>query len=261
MAKKASPIRVTVWNEFRHEQRNETVKSVYPQGMHVAIADGLRDQLGDAVVVRTATLDEPDHGLTDEVLAETDVLTWWGHGAHEEVRDDIVLRVHEAVMCGMGFIGLHSTHWSKVFKKLMGTICAIKWREAAEMERLWVVSPGHPITNGIGEYIELEHTEMYGELFDIPEPDELVFISWFEGGEVFRSGCCWRRGKGQIFYFRPGHETFPIYYNPEIQRVIANAVQYVARREGSPYEIFGAGEIKVPLSPIRSEHTVDQSIH
>lgn len=260
MASRLLPIRITVWNEFRHERSNQAVKAIYPEGIHSTIAAALRDQLGDDVTVRTATQDEPDHGLTDEVLNDTDVLIWWSHGGYLEVRDDIVEKVHEHVLGGMGFVALHSAHTSKIFRKLMGTSGGLQWREAAEKERLWCVSPGHPIADGIGKYIELEHTEMYGELFDIPEPDELVFISWFEGGEVFRSGCCWRRGKGHVFYFRPGHETFPIFHNPKIQKVIANGVKYVARCEGSPYSLLSSNASE-PLSPIGGKHTVDESIH
>src|SRR3712207_6117628 len=178
--------------------------------------------------VRTATLDEPEHGLTEEVLANTDVLTWWGHGAHREVQDEIVERVHKRVLDGMGLVVLHSGHFSKIFQRLMGTTCNLKWREANEKERLWVVSPGHPIVEGIGEYIEIEEEEMYGEHFDIPEPETLVFVSWFPGGEIFRSGCCYQRGAGKIFYFRPGHETHPTYYHQEVRRVSANGVRWAA---------------------------------
>ncbi len=219
-------IRVTVWNEFRHEKENDAVKSIYPNGMHEAIAAYLRQQPG--LAVRTATLDEPKHGLTEQVLAETDVLMWWAHGAHAEVQDEIVDRVQARILDGMGLIVLHSGHFSKIFKRMMGSSCALKWREVAEKERLWVVNPVHPITQGLGPYIELPHTEMYGEPFDIPTPDKLIFISWFAGGEVFRSGCTWTRGKGKIFYFRPGHETFPIFHNPEILKVIENAVRWAA---------------------------------
>jgi len=219
-----SEIRVTVWNEFVHEKTDEAVTAIYPDGMHTAIADYLTQQEG--LSVHTATLDEPEQGLSEEVLAETDVLTWWGHTAHEDVCDDVVDRVQERVLEGMGLIVLHSGHHSKIFKRMMGTSCNLLWREVAEKERLWVVNPAHPITRGLGRYIELPHTEMYGEPFDIPTPDKVIFISWFEGGEVFRSGCTWTRGKGKIFYFRPGHETFPIYYNPEILQVIENAVRW-----------------------------------
>ena len=231
-----SAIQVTVWNEYRHEKSNKEIAKLYPEGMHGAIAKHLRTQPG--MEVSTATLDEPEHGLTDDVLAATDVLTWWGHAAHAEVRDEIVEKVRQRVWEGMGLIVLHSGHFSKIFKSLMGTTCNLKWREIGEKERLWVVEPGHPIVDGIGEFIELEHTEMYGERFDIPQPDTQVFISWFPGGEVFRSGCCFHRGRGKIFYFRPGHETFPIYYHPDVLRVITNAVRWAAPGDG-PVPVFG----------------------
>lgn len=217
-------IKVTVWNEFRHEKQHERIAKVYPKGIHGAIAEGLSKDA--EIQVRTATLDEPEHGLTDEVLNNTDVLIWWGHMAHHEVRDDIVQKVYERVLKGMGLIVLHSGHFSKIFTKLMGTSCTLKWREADERERLWVVEPGHPIAQGIGEYIELEAEEMYGERFDIPAPDTLVFLGWFQGGEVFRSGCCYHRGYGKVFYFQPGHESYPIYYNPQIIKVLTNAVKW-----------------------------------
>jgi trehalose utilization protein len=257
---KANAIRVTIWNEFRHEKKNERVRSIYPEGIHATIAQGLQQSLGQEVVIRTATLDDPQHGLPDNVLAATDVLTWWGHGAHQEVSDEIVSKVHQRVLEGMGLIVLHSGHFSKIFKKLMGTGCGIKWREAAELERIWCVNPGHPIAEGLNEYFELQETEMYGELFDIPTPDDLVFISWFEGGDVFRSGCCWTRGKGHVFYFRPGHETYPIYHDGNVQRVIANSVRWAAPRAGSPYSL-GAPNIKKPLSPISRKHAADETLH
>jgi trehalose utilization protein len=217
--------RVTVWNEGRHEKTHDAVKQVYPDGIHTVIAEHLRSE---GFTVRTATLDEPEHGLSAEVLAQTDVLTWWGHMAHHEVRDEIVDRVQQRVLDGMGLVVLHSAHMSKIFRRLMGTSCELKWREVGERERLWVVEPGHPIAAGLGGYFEIPHAEMYGERFDIPAPDALVFVSWYEGGEVFRSGCCFQRGKGRIFYFSSGHETYPIYYQPEVQRVIANAVRWAA---------------------------------
>jgi trehalose utilization protein len=225
-------IRVTVWNEFRHELQDKEVADVYPKGIHTAIAEGLREH--SDLSVRTATLDEPEHGLTNDVLNNTDVLIWWGHKAHKEVSDEIVDRVQQRVLNGMGLVVLHSGHFSKIFKRLMGTTCDLKWRESDDSERLWVVAPGHPIAQGIGQYIELDHEEMYGEHFDIPEPETLVFVSWFTGGEVFRSGCCYSRGAGRIFYFRPGHETMPTYYNPDIRRVILNGVRWAAPTPGAP---------------------------
>lgn len=232
----SQPLRVTVWNEFRHEKSDAHIRAVYPDGIHRAIADYLEEQPGFAV--QTATLDEPEHGLTEDVLAGTDVLIWWGHQAHSAVADEIVDRVHERVMNGMGLICLHSSHFSKIFKKLMGTTCNLKWRELGENERLWVVEPGHPIADGVGQYIDIPHEEMYGEFFDIPEPDTLVFISWFPGGEVFRSGCCYHRGRGKVFYFRPGHETFPTFYQAEVRHVIANAARWAAPT-GGPEIVFG----------------------
>jgi trehalose utilization protein len=222
----AQALRVTVWNEGVHEKTHEEVRKVYPDGIHSVIAKSLQDQ---GLTVRTATLDtDAEHGLSEAVLAETDVLTWWGHMAHDKVDDKIVERVQKRVWEGMGLVVLHSGHFSKIFKKLMGTSCDLKWREANERERIWVVSPGHPIAEGLGEYFEIPHEEMYGEHFDIPAPDELVLISWFQGGEVFRSGCCYHRGKGKVFYFRPGHETFPTYYQAEVQKVIYNGVRWAA---------------------------------
>jgi trehalose utilization protein len=220
-------VKVTVWNEYKHEQIHDEVRSVYPNGIHSAIAEGL-NAAEQGFVVRTATQPEPEHGLTQDVLDNTDVLIWWGHMAHNEVDDTIVNRVHERVMNGMGLVVLHSGHFSKIFKKLMGTSCDLKWREANEKERIWTVDPSHPIAEGIPEFFELKPEEMYGEHFDIPAPDELIFVSWFEGGEVFRSGCTFRRGQGKIFYFRPGHETYPTYYHPIVRRVIANGVKWAA---------------------------------
>jgi trehalose utilization protein len=218
-------LRVLVWGENVHEHKNPKVAALYPTGMHSTIADGLRAALPHAVV-GTATLQEPEHGLSEARLAETDVLTWWGHMAHQQVDDKVVARVKQRVLEGMGLIVLHSGHYAKIFKALLGTTCSLKWRESTDKERLWNVFPAHPISQGIGEYFELPAEEMYGEPFGIPTPDELIFISWFTGGEVFRSGATWYRGHGRVFYFRPGHETYPTYHHPQVQRVIANAVQW-----------------------------------
>ena len=219
-------LRVLIWGENVHERENPLVREVYPEGMHQAIADGIREK--GEFEVGTATLHDPEHGLTEETLANTDVLLWWGHAAHGQVNDEAVQRVVARVWEGMGFIALHSSHYSKPFLRLMGTSCSLTWREAGEKERLWVCNPAHPIARGIDRYFEIENTEMYGEPFAVPTPDELVFISWFEGGDVFRSGCTWKRGNGKIFYFRPGHETYPIYYHPMVRLVLRNAVKWAA---------------------------------
>ncbi len=221
-----SKINVTLWNEFRHEKSHKEVQEIYPNGLHKAIGEGLADDA--ELVLRYASLDEPEHGLTDEVLAGTDVLVWWGHMAHGDVRDDIVEKVVQRVWAGMGLVVLHSGHFSKPFKRLMGTDCALRWREAEDIERLWCVNPAHPIAQGLPDVITVGKEEMYGEYFGIPEPDELVYISWFTGGEVFRSGCCWHRGMGKVFYFRPGHETYPTYFNPQVRRIIRNGIHWAA---------------------------------
>jgi len=231
------PIRVTVWHENIHEKKNAKVAAVYPKGMHEAIAEGLRACPG--LVVRTATLDQPEHGLTEAVLAETDVLTWWGHVAHSQVQDAVVDRVYRRVIGGMGLIALHSAHFSKIFRKLMGTTCDLKWRESDDKEILWVCKPGHPIVEGVGDHLILPQEEMYGEHFDIPEPEETIFISWFTHGEVFRSGCTWKRGAGKIFYFRPGHETYPTYFDPEIRKVIANGCRWAAAGGPIAKQMYG----------------------
>ncbi|HEX7064000.1 MAG TPA: ThuA domain-containing protein [Bacillales bacterium] len=239
-------MKVTVWNENRHEKQDPEIRKVYPEGIHGAIAEFLKEADFD---VRTATLDEPEHGLSEEVLKDTDVLFWWGHVAHGEVSDEVVDRIQERVLDGMGLIILHSGHFSKIFKRLMGTSCDLKWREAGEKERVWVIDPSHPIAEGVGEYFELEHEEMYGEHFDIPAPEELVFTSWFEGGEVFRSGCTYRRGKGKVFYFRPGHEEYPTYYDETIQKVLVNAAHW-AKPTTQPTSTYGNAK---PLESITEQ--------
>jgi trehalose utilization protein len=228
MGSEPASIKVTVWNEYLHEVNEPAIAEVYPDGIHAALAAGLTAAGG--LDVRTATLAEPSHGLTDDVLDTTDVLVWWGHMGHHLVDDEIVAKVHQQVLSGMGLVVLHSGHYSKIFRRLMGTNCSLTWREASEKERLWVVEPSHPVMDGIPPYIELAREEMYGERFDIPTPDELLMVSWFQGGEVFRSCCTWRRGNGRVVYFRPGHEEYPSYYDQHVLRVIANSCKWAARR-------------------------------
>ena len=217
-------INVLVWNEFRHEKEMENVRALYPDGIHEYIANFLRS---DEINVKTAYLDMPECGLTDDVLKDTDVLIWWAHCHHDEVPVEAAKRVQEYVLKGMGLIVLHSGHLCKPFKLLMGTSCTLKWRDDNK-ERIWCSKPSHPIAKGIPEHFELDVEEMYGEFFDIPNPDDTVFIGWFDGGEVFRSGCTFTRGYGKIFYFQPGHESNPTYHNPIIQKIIKNAVEWAA---------------------------------
>ena len=155
-----TPIRVTVWGENLHDRQHEAVRAVYPDGMHTTIAAGIRENLGDRATVRTATLDQPEHGLTEDILQNTDVLTWWGHVAHDEVSDEVVDRVHARVLDGMGLVVLHSGHFSRIFRRLMGTTCDLKWREDGLRERLWVVDPSHPIADGLGESMVLAEEEI-----------------------------------------------------------------------------------------------------
>lgn len=239
------PIRVTVWHEHRHEKQDPKVAAIYPHGMHEAIAAHLRKS--PDLQVRTATLDEPEHGLSAAVLDSTDVLTWWGHLAHAEVADEVVERVHRRVLAGMGLVVLHSGHFSKIFTRLMGTSCDLKWRESGDREIVWVTSPSHPIARGIDDHFVIDAEEMYGEYFDVPAPEDVVFMSWFSGGEVFRSGLTYKRGAGRIFYFRPGHETYPTYHHPQVLKVIENAVRWCAA--AAPVQATRFGKYAGPRAP------------
>jgi trehalose utilization protein len=231
---------LTIWNENVHERTEDHVRAIYPDGIHGALAAAL----AHVGTVRTATLEQDEHGLPPEVLDATDVLTWWGHAAHDEVSDEVVARVHRAVLGGMGLLVLHSAHYSKIFKALLGTPCDLRWRNEGERELVWTVDPSHPITTGVPNPIEIDAQEMYGEPFAIPAPDELIFISSFTGGEVFRSGCTFTRGLGRIFYFSPGDQDYPVYHHPEVRRVLANGVEWAAPRarqapSGSPNSPVG----------------------
>lgn len=220
------PIRCTIWGENIHEREDEAVSQIYPNGIHRIIADSLSED--SSIIAKTVTLQDPEHGCTADLMAETDVLIWWGHAAHEAVSEEVVERIVSNVWRGMGFIALHSAHFSKPFMRLMGSPCSLSWREAGERERIWVINRTHPIARDLPSCFELENEEMYGEPFAIPEPLETIFISWFQGGEVFRSGVTYQRGAGRIFYFRPGHETYPTYHNKNVQLVLRNAVRWAA---------------------------------
>jgi len=223
------PLRVTIWNEYLHEMTHDVVAAIYPSGIHGALGDAVLALHPDAEV-RVATLREPSHGLSEELLAWSDVMLWWGHLAHAEVDDVWAERVHQAVLAGMGFVSLHSAHFAKPFKRLMGSNCSLRWREADEKERVWVLQPGHPIMAGLPDHFELPQEEMYGERFDVPEPDELLALSWFQGGDIFRSVCTWRRGHGRVVYVRFGHETYPTYHDPNVRAIVAQAAEWARRR-------------------------------
>ena len=215
-------MKVVIWNENYHEKIQPIVTENYPGGIHEYLKSVLAC---DEVEVTTATLDDPECGLTDELLDETDVLIWWGHMRHHMVPDQVVARVYRHVLAGMGIIILHSGHYSKIFKKLMGTSGTLKWR-SQDRERIWCNKPNHPIAAGVDETFVLDPEEMYGERFDIPDPEEIIFLGWFKGGEVFRSGCTWTRGQGKVFYFQPGHESNTAFRNENVQKILKNAVRW-----------------------------------
>lgn len=245
MTENTAPLRVLVWGENVHEQVEEHVRTLYPDGMHATIAAGIRENLGDRARVRATTMQEPEHGLSEEVLADLDVLVWWGHAAHADVDDEVVERVHRHVLSGLGLVVLHSGHWSKIFGKLMGTTCTLRWRSEQDRELVWTVDPTHPITRGVPNPIVIDQQEMYGESFDIPAPDELIFISSFSGGEVFRSGCTFRRGRGKIFFFSPGDQDYPVYHHADIRRVLANGTEWARpafERELPTLKRYDSGE-------------------
>ncbi len=250
-------IHVTVWNEniqdtgiikdeflrpglsneeieaYRNQLKanSQVIQNIYPGGIHRAIASSFDS--ADDIIVTTVTMDMPEYGLSDDLLANTDVLIWWAHKAHNQLPDRIAEKICNCVLKGMGFIALHSAHLSKPFRFLLGTSCTLKWR-MNDFCRIWNTCPSHPIAKNIPEMFELPKEEMFGEFFDIPKPDDVVFTSWFRGGEIFRGGCTWTRGYGKIFYFHPGHETNNSLLNPYVKQIIINSVYWAVsekRRE------------------------------
>lgn len=245
-------LKVTIWNENIHEQKDNAVgayiRSIYPKGIHSYLAQVLA---ADDLDITPVSLDMPEQGLPDELLNNTDVLLWWGHCAHDKVADALVDKIQKRVLAGMGLIVMHSGHLSKIFRRMMGTVCRLRWREVGEKERLWVVAPSHPIAKGLPETFVIPHQEMYGEPFDIPDDGKIIFMSWFEGGNVFRSGVAFQRDRGKVFYFSPGHETYPVYHDVNVQKVLANAIRWSAPEEIVPDRVTPQPE---PLEKITSEN-------
>jgi trehalose utilization protein len=216
-------IRVLCWSE-----RTEPA-SVYPEGINGAIAKHLREDSG--LDVETASIDDPEQGIGEPALAATDVLVWWGHRKHHDVAEARVNRVVRAIKeRGLGFIALHSAHFSKIFKALHGTPCSLgDWRADAKPEYLKCVAPSHPVARGLGDFT-IPQTEMYNEPFLVPSPSPTIFYGYWDAGEQFRSCCVWNVGEGRVVYFQPGHETFPIFFQREPLRIILNSVYWCARR-------------------------------
>lgn len=221
----SKPLRVTVWNEFVHERELPEIRAVYPEGIHGCLRSFLEKE--QDITVKCVTLDMPNQGITQELLDNTDVLIWWSHARQEDITDETVRLVRNAVHSGMGLVALHSAHFSRIMRDLLGTTMTLHWRHG-DQEKLWCIDLTHPIAQGVPACIDIPEEEMYGECFDIPRPDDVIFIGWFAGGQVFRSGVTFRRGRGKIFYFQPGHEEAPVYQHPDIQRIIINAVRWAA---------------------------------
>lgn len=219
-------MKITIFTEHNASMDSPEGKLAYPEGMNECLRLLIAGD-GHEVTMIVHGPDDDGSELTEEMLKNTDVLVWWGHWYHGSVNPAVVDMVVDYVNRGMGMLALHSAHESRPMQRLMGTTGALSWREMGENERVWVIDKTHPVAQGLGDYIDIEHEEMYGEPFAIPAPDELVFISWFRGGEVMRSGCTFKRGFGKLFYFRPGHETLPTYHNEQIRRVILNALEYL----------------------------------
>lgn len=243
-----SKIKVTVWSEGLPEREVHAVKS-YPNDINNAIAAFLRNDPDLEITVRDISMDEC--GLSQEIIDNTDVLVYWSHLYNNKVPDEVANRIVSAVLQrGMGFMPLHSGLFCKAGSMLLGKCGAGgKYRECGERARVWVINRAHPITAGLeDDWFDIEYDEMYGEPFGVPTPDELIFITWFQGGEVLRSGMTWNRGAGKVFYFQPGHEEWPIYTeNKYVQKVITNAVKWLKPAGGPPP--VGRGEVDA-LEPL-----------
>ncbi|MFH1372026.1 MAG: ThuA domain-containing protein [Planctomycetota bacterium] len=216
---------VVVWSE------GTAPKNVYPNDICGAIAEGLKE-LKDWDVVE-ARLSDPNQGLPDELLNRADVLIWWGHKKHNQVRDGLVDKIVSRVKDeGMGFISLHSSHFARPNIKLMGTPCS--WKEYlgdSNTLKITVKDPNHPIARGVEDFT-IYHDERYSEPYAVPQPLAVVFEGTYTldngGTDTSRQGLTWEIGKGRVFYFQPGHETNPVFFDPNIRRIISNAVEWAA---------------------------------
>jgi trehalose utilization protein len=218
---------VVVWSE------GTAPKSVYPNDINGAVAEGLKDLSGWEVV--KAGLSDPDQGLPDKLLQRADVLIWWGHQKHGDVKDELVDKIVKRVKeDGMGFIALHSSHFAKPNKKLMGTACSWKaYVLDSTTLKITVKSPDHPIAKGIKDFT-IDHSERYSDPYAVPTPKAVVFegtASLKKGGtDTSQIGLTWEIGKGKVFYFQAGHETNPVFMDPNVRQIMSNAVQWAAKQ-------------------------------
>ena len=224
--------RVVVWSEGTANV-DPGSKKVYPNDINAAIAEGLKPLEARGWEIVTASLKDPEQGITDELLKGTDVLIWWGHKKHGDVKDELVARIVQRVKEeGMGFISTHSSHFAKPYKKIMGSPCT--WREYkadGTSVKVIVKEPNHPITKGVKDF-SLPKIERYSEPFGVPEPESVPLDGLYtkpDGKtEPGRMGLCWTIGKGKVFYFTPGHETYDDYFRPEVRQIFCNAVEWAA---------------------------------
>ena len=227
--------KVVVWSEGTANV-DPNSKGIYPQDINTAIADGLKPLAERGWEIVKGSLGDPDQGLSAALLDSTDVLIWWGHKKHGEVKDDLVNRIVERVKAGkMGFIGTHSAHFCKPLKQLLQTPCS--WREYVAdgtSVEIIVKEPSHPICKGV-ENFKLPKIERYGEPFKVPTPEAVpldgIYTRPDGKTEPGRMGMCWTIGQGKVFYFTPGHETYNDYHRPEIRRIFVNAVEWAAPKK------------------------------
>ena len=122
------------------------------------------------------------------------------------------------------------TREGEVWKLVLPQCVFPAWRADGLPSHVTTLLPRHPIAAGLPVQWDIPQTEMYGEPFHVPAPDEVIFEEKWDKGEFFRSGCVWQVGKGRVFYFRPGHETYPVFKQAEPLRVVENAVRWLGAK-------------------------------
>jgi trehalose utilization protein len=228
--KKPGKVRVLLWSE-QTEPRD-----VYPTGISGALADHLNQH--KEFEAKTAKLDDPDAGVGEAALAETDVLVWFGHKKHGAVPDDAVERVVKHIReRGMGFVGLHSTHFAKPLKKALNDTGAwSSYKNFGQPEQMWVVLPKHPIAKGLKDFT-IPKEEIYTEPFEVPEPEAVIVEGTWPSGHRNRECMVWTLDKGRFVYIRAGHEDYPIYFMPEMQTLVRNGVLWAAKKTNAPKKL------------------------